>query len=389
MKIDLKNIDKTNWKTYRFDQIARSISERVEPGETNLAIYVGLEHLDAEDIHIRRFGKPSDVSGQKLKCYPGDVIFGKRRAYQRKAAVVDFEGICSAHAFVLRANPEVIDPQLFPFFLHSDTFMHRAIDISVGGLSPTINWGDLKGQEFLLPPKEQQAQLAELLWVMDDVIERERGLLNSIQKYLVSYKENALVVGDQFVYLGKLISGITAGKSVNGTNEPVSEDKKGVLKVSAVGPNGFDPRENKIIINQSDFDSRYAVHKEDILITRANTKELVGRVCLVPNDYPNQMLCDKTLRLETLSGVDKHFLVGALSSRFIRNQIEGFATGTGGAMKNISQQEIRSLKIPAKTSVEQSKIGEKLKSTYNIIEIVRAKIDKSKALQKSLINQIF
>ena len=101
------------------------------------------------------------------------------------------------------------------------------------------------------------------------------------------------------------------------------------------------------------------------------------------------MLCDKTLRLETLSGVDKHFLVGALSSRFIRNQIEGFATGTGGAMKNISQQEIRSLKIPAKTSVEQSKIGEKLKSTYNIIEIVRAKIDKSKALQKSLINQIF
>lgn len=58
--------------------------------------------------------------------------------------MVDFEGICSAHAFVLRANPEVIDPKLFPFFLHSDQFMHRMVDISVGGLSPTINWGDLK-----------------------------------------------------------------------------------------------------------------------------------------------------------------------------------------------------------------------------------------------------
>src|SRR5690606_7923343 len=122
----------------------------VDPNTTTLEKYVGLEHIDAEDIHIRRFGTPDDVSGGKLKCYPGDVIFGKRRAYQRKAAIADFEGICSAHAFVFRANPDVIEPKLFPFFLHSDQFMHRAVDISVGGLSPTINWGDLKGQKFLL-----------------------------------------------------------------------------------------------------------------------------------------------------------------------------------------------------------------------------------------------
>ena len=175
-KIDLNNLDKSTWETFEFEEIAFKISETVDPNKTDLPIYVGLEHLDAEDIHIRRTGTPDDVNGQKLKCYPGDVIFGKRRAYQRKAAIVDFEGICSAHAFVLRANPEVIDPKLFPFFLHSDQFMHRAVDISVGGLSPTINWGDLKHQEFLLPPKDQQAQLAELLWAMDEVIEVEKRL---------------------------------------------------------------------------------------------------------------------------------------------------------------------------------------------------------------------
>ena len=125
-KIDLNNLDKSTWETFKFEEIAFKISETVDPNKTDLPIYVGLEHLDAEDIHIRRTGTPDDVSGQKLKCYPGDVIFGKRRAYQRKAAIVDFEGICSAHAFVLRANPEVIDPKLFPFFLHSDQFCTKS-----------------------------------------------------------------------------------------------------------------------------------------------------------------------------------------------------------------------------------------------------------------------
>jgi restriction endonuclease S subunit len=180
-KIDLKNLDKSNWQTFRFDEIAKKISETVDPAKTDLDVYFGLEHLDAEDIHIRRKGVPSDVKGGKLKCYPGDIIFGKRRAYQRKAAIVEFEGICSAHAFVLRAIPEVIHPKLFPFFLHSDLFMHCAVDISVGGLSPTINWGQLKEQEFLLPPKEQQAQLAELLWAMDEVIEKDIEVLERLE----------------------------------------------------------------------------------------------------------------------------------------------------------------------------------------------------------------
>ena len=192
-KLDINNLDKTGWEKFRFEEIAQKISETVDPNTTELKTYVGLEHIDPEYIHIKHFGTPEDVSGGKLKCYPGDVIFGKRRAYQRKAAIVDFEGICSAHAFVFRANPKVIDPKLFPFFLHSDQFMHRAVDISVGGLSPTINWGDLKHQEFLLPPKEEQAKLAELLWAMDDVIEKEKGVLERLDLYSKSFFSNCLI----------------------------------------------------------------------------------------------------------------------------------------------------------------------------------------------------
>ncbi|MBT4076421.1 MAG: restriction endonuclease subunit S [Gammaproteobacteria bacterium] len=162
-EIDLNNLDKSDWKAYRFDEIVQNISERVDPNNTDLKVYVGLEHLDSESLHIKRFGTPDDVNGQKLKFYKGDIIFGRRRAYQRKAGIATTDGFCSAHALVLRANPDVIDPQLLPFFLHSDLFMHRAVDISVGSLSPTINWGTLKHQDFLIPPKYKQSGLAKLL----------------------------------------------------------------------------------------------------------------------------------------------------------------------------------------------------------------------------------
>ena len=136
MAINLNNLDKSSWKTYRFDEIAQNISERVDPNNTDLNVYIGLEHLDSGSIHIKRSGTPDDVNGQKLRFYKGDVIFGRRRAYQRKAGVATTDGFCSAHALVLRANPDIIEPELFPFFLHSDLFMNRAVDISVGSLSP-------------------------------------------------------------------------------------------------------------------------------------------------------------------------------------------------------------------------------------------------------------
>lgn len=184
--LNLKNLDNSQWKTYRFDEIAKNISERVDPNNTDLEVYVGLEHIDSESIHLKRSGTPDDVDGQKLRFYKGDLIFGRRRAYQRKAAIATSDGFCSAHALVLRANPEVIHPQLFPFFMHSDAFMHRAVDISVGSLSPTINWGDLKHQKFYIPAGDQQSNIAELLWSLDCFIQKQESLLNSIKSLILT-----------------------------------------------------------------------------------------------------------------------------------------------------------------------------------------------------------
>jgi restriction endonuclease S subunit len=152
------------WKIWRFDQMATNVNVRIDkPSDSGMEHYVGLEHLDADSLKIRRWGTPNDVEATKLMFKSGDIIFGRRRAYQRKLGVAEFNGICSAHAMVLRAKPDVVIPEFLPFFMQSDLFMNRAVEISVGSLSPTINWKTLAVQEFALPCLEEQAKLIELL----------------------------------------------------------------------------------------------------------------------------------------------------------------------------------------------------------------------------------
>ena len=211
---NLNNLDKSDWPTYRFDEIAQNISERVDPNKTDLKVYIGLEHIDSESLHIKRFGTPDDVNGQKLKFYKGDIIFGRRRAYQRKAGIATCDGFCSAHALVLRANSDVIDSNLFPFFMHSDLFMNRAIDISVGSLSPTINWGTLKNQEFIIPPTKLQTEFAELLQHANENYEKGvslRKYMQSCEKIVVAKLLNNISLSNPVVKLGDLVD-ITTGK---------------------------------------------------------------------------------------------------------------------------------------------------------------------------------
>jgi restriction endonuclease S subunit len=164
--------DRTGWKRVRFGDFVENIGERAEPKDAQEEIYVGLEHIDPQSLHIRRWGKGSDVTGTKLRFRKGDIIFGRRRAYQRKLAVAEFDGICSAHAMVVRGKPDMVLPEFLPFLMMSDRFMNRAVEISVGSLSPTINWTTLKLEEFDLPRLDQQRRIAEILWAVDEVKEK-------------------------------------------------------------------------------------------------------------------------------------------------------------------------------------------------------------------------
>jgi type I restriction enzyme, S subunit len=177
------------WQMVKFGDIAKHISKRVEPSKTDLEIYVGLEHLDPDSLKIKRHGVPSDVDGQKLLVKEGQIIFGKRRAYQRKVAVADWDCICSAHAMVLEANTKNVIPEFLPFFMQSDVFMNRAVAISEGSLSPTIKWKVLEKQMFSIPSLDKQDSFIKLLTATDKNIEASIDAMKSakllLDKYLI------------------------------------------------------------------------------------------------------------------------------------------------------------------------------------------------------------
>lgn len=286
---DNKNL-KPGWKVWRFDQMATNVNVRIDnPSESGMEHYVGLEHLDSDSLKICRWGSPDDVEATKLMFKKGDIIFGRRRAYQRKLGVAEFDGICSAHAMVLRAKPDVVLPEILPFFMQSDLFMHRAVEISVGSLSPTINWKTMAVQEFALPSMDEQISLATAFSSIDELFHE----LAAAQRALVVAERSAIqsVLGEEDKWLmttmRSVVKSIEAGKSPKASSLPAEPHELGVLKVSAVGSQGYCPEENKALLNSDDFISEAIVGVGDFLVTRANAQpQGVARTCIVETTPP-------------------------------------------------------------------------------------------------------
>ena len=171
---------------YRFEQIAINSTEKKKPVEEDRFTYLGLEHLDSGSLKVTRFGSEVAPIGEKLVMHKGDVLCGKRRAYQKKVAIAPFDGIFSAHGMVLRPREDVIDKSFFPLFISSDYFLDAAIKISVGSLSPTINWRDLKTLEFELPDLATQRKLAETLWSINETMEAYKKLISATDELVKS-----------------------------------------------------------------------------------------------------------------------------------------------------------------------------------------------------------
>ena len=127
---------------------------------------VGLEHLIPEEVTLTAWNEDSENTFTKM-FRKGNVLFGRRRAYLKKAAVAPFDGICSGDITVIEALPDRILPELLPFIIQNDDLFDFAVGKSAGSLSPRVKWEYLKNYEFELPDMDKQRELAELLWAMD------------------------------------------------------------------------------------------------------------------------------------------------------------------------------------------------------------------------------
>lgn len=379
-------ISKAAWTRVRFDQIATQINDRVDnPAEAGVERYVGLEHLDPDSLRIRRWGEPTDVESTKLRFQPGDIIFGKRRVYQRKVAVADFEGICSAHAMVLRAKPGAVLAEFLPFFMQSDLFMERALSISVGSLSPTINWKALAAENFLLPPIQEQARLVEVLIAAQDSSENMLGLIEATRIAQIAAFEELLRRADaKPVSLGSIMT----ASPRNGYSPVAASRETGhwVLALSAISKWGYRPDQFKPVeVGPETLGSRIA--KGDLVISRSNTRDLVGLPMVFPEDRSDVSYPDTMMRISVdPKTIGTDYLEMCLRSPRCRRQVQSFAAGTSSSMLKINGANLRKVSVPLVPVKRQAEILVGVAQFTAALAFAERRFDETRKLQVRIAN---
>ena len=368
---------------YRFDQIAINSTVKKKPIDADKEHYIGLEHLDSDCLIVSRWGAEVAPIGEKLLMKKGDILFGKRRAYQRKVGIAPFDGIFSAHGMVLRPKENVVIKEFFPFFIASDQFMERAVRISVGGLSPTINWKDLKEQEFDLPSLEEQRVLAEKLWAAYRLKESYKRLLTATDEMVKS--QFIEMFGDcaNRIKLSNLCSTFVDGDWIESKDQ--SELGIRLIQTGNVGNGFFKDKEDKSrYISEETFDNLHCteIYPGDILVSRL--PDPIGRACIIPQGLGRTITAvDCTIiRLKDIVLPD-YFIAYTMTPSYVA-QINEVTTGT--TRRRVSRANLGNILIPCPSIAKQQQFVAIAKQTDKSKFELRKSIDAIDQVIKSLIN---
>lgn len=223
--------DRTGWRRVRFGDVVENVNETARDlAAAGIERYIGLEHIEPGSLHIKSWGDVAEGTTFNRRCRPGQVLFGKRRAYQRKVAMASFDAVVSGDIYVLapKALPDDrrLLAELLPFICLSEKFFNHAVGTSAGSLSPRTNWSSLADFEFDLPPLDQQRRIAEILWASDAVEEMQLRLKTSVgdarETWLKDLLEGRKSRKIRIEELGKIITGTTP-KTADPTNYAPSE----------------------------------------------------------------------------------------------------------------------------------------------------------------------
>lgn len=175
-------LKKDTWASIQIGNIVSELrNSSSNPVKDGYDRYVGFEHIESENIHLKQFGDLNDGVSFKKTFQKNDVLFGKIRAYLKKVAVAPIDGICSGDILVLRTKDEKkLSQELLAYFVTTESFLKRAVDSSIGTTLPRTKWQHLSKHEIPLPPLEEQKQIVALL----KSIEMAMELLDGQEKHL-------------------------------------------------------------------------------------------------------------------------------------------------------------------------------------------------------------
>jgi type I restriction enzyme S subunit len=337
-----------DWPVVAAGDVIRNVADSCDPVRAGIDRYVGLDHLDGEDLRVRRWGNVSEGTTFTRRFEAGDVLFAKRRAYQRKTAIADFAGVCSGDLLVLRASDGALSPDLVAMVVSMDGFVQHAIATSAGSLSPRTKWKDLAHFRFRLPPSDVQDKLTDLFAgaqgyadACTSAADAATTWGNAAFEQSLSDSRSDRVVQLQDVLVEPPQSGCSAPESPRPTGHFV-------LGLQAITQNGYVGGQFKDVEPTEDM-LRAKVQLGDVLVSRSNTLDRVGFAAICLEDRTDLSFPDTMMRLRPdESQVLPEFLVRALMSTAGRRYITRVAAGTSASMKKINRRTLGAfeMKLP-------------------------------------------
>lgn len=331
---------------YKFDQIAYNITDKKMPEPGDEKMYIGLEHLDSGSLKVTRWGSEVELKGQKLVMKKGDVLFGRRNTYLRRAAIAPHDGIFSAHGMIFRPKTEVIDSEYFPFFISSNYFMDAAIRISVGSLSPTVNWKTLKELEFDIPSLDEQRKNARMLAAINETKEAYQELLLQTDNLVKSQFIEMFGLPECNTHEYEIVTIGDVVKDVHyGTAKKASEDGRYIyIRMNNITYDGeLDLTDIKRIdVPEKDI-AGCMVQEGDVLFNRTNSKDLVGKTCHFTGNEP-MIIAGYIIRLRMNGKVLPEYISTFMNLDRSKKMLYSMAKGAVG-QANINAKEVQSIPI--------------------------------------------
>lgn len=344
------------WKRVKFGEVVRLVKETCkDPVAAGIERVIGLEHLEPGDLRVRSWNDVADGTTFTTRVRPGQVLFGKRRAYQRKVAVADFNAICSGDIYVFEStNAEWLLPEFLPFVCQTDAFFEHAVGTSAGSLSPRTNWSSLMEYEFALPPIDEQARIVACLSaasVYIHTIEELAGLAGTVASSFDDVRMSEFMRRGPLVPLLEACELITVGIVVTPARYYVPKGGVPVLRSLNVWPDRFELSELKYI-----SEAGHAVHHKshirtgDVVLVRTGDPGRPGNAAVVRQEMDGWNVVDLVL-IRPAHSVRSQFLSSFLNTGRVQQILQSFAPGT--KQKHLSVKLLECLKVPVPSLSEQ------------------------------------
>lgn len=352
---------KPGWRKVKFSDVVQLSKARcANPLAEGVERYVGLEHLEPGDLRIRRWGNVADGVTFTSLFKPGQVLFGKRRAYQRKVAVANFAGVCSGDIYVLESqDANVLLPELLPFICQTDAFFEHAVGTSAGSLSPRTNWTSLADFEFSLPSPDEQLDIVQLAHAHQGCSESYQQLVSTTASLLLARTHEIFSLGvtSRSERIGD-IADVQYGLTVNARRRE-AKNMLPYLRVANTQRFKFDLAEIKTIGIEAK-DSDCLLKQGDILVVEghADINEL-GRAAMwegqIPLCYHQNHLIRIRCRETAVPGYVLEYINSPAGRAYFRKQ----GKSTSG-LNTLNSKVVREMPIPIPTLDEQATIAGEL-----------------------------